>query len=104
MTRRKRRSHAEWQTLIKQQKESGQSVTIFCQYQNLSSKTFYKHSRAMQVDKKPAVSNKGFIKLKKPSSPQSTEPVCILHYQSCQLQIQATMDANWIAQVIKALS
>lgn len=107
MTRRKRRSHTEWQTLIQQQKESGQSVTLFCQYQNLSSKTFYKHQRELHADEILNITSSAFIKINKSSNPSSSavaEPACILHYQNCQLQIQSTVDANWIAKIMVALS
>lgn len=106
VTRRKRRSQAQWQALIRQQKESDQSVTLFCQQQNLSSKTFYKHRREYQAGKNIELPSKGFIKIKKPSSLPltQTDSACILHYQNCKLQIQSKTDANWVAQIMQALS
>jgi len=107
MTRRKRRSQAEWQAIIQRQHDSGLSVITFCQQQDLCSKTFYKHRRDEKAGKNTDLYRKGFIKIKRPSSPGAltlTDPTCTLHYQNCTLQIQSNMDASWVAQVMVALS
>lgn len=107
MTKGLRRSQAEWQAIFQQQHDSGLSVVTYCQQQDLCSKTFYKYRRDAKAGKNSDLSNKGFIKIKRPSSPDTlplTEPACILHYQNCKLQIQSNMDASWVAQVMKALS
>ena len=105
MHKGKRRSPAEWQTIIQQQHDSGLSVIEFCQQQNLCSKTLYKHRRDLQSSKKMDLSNKAFIKIKNTSkSPTPTNTPCVLHYQDCRLHIHSTTDVNWVAQIIKALS
>jgi len=107
MTKGLRRSQAEWQAIFQQQNDSGLSIITFCQQQDLCSKTFYKHRRDAQAGKNTVPSNKGFIKIKRPPSPDALariESACILHYQNCNLQIQSNIDANWVAQIMKALT
>jgi uncharacterized protein involved in tolerance to divalent cations len=42
MTQRTHRSQAEWQALIDQQVQSGQSAAAFCREQSLLAKSFYR--------------------------------------------------------------
>jgi hypothetical protein len=104
MTKRQRRSQAEWQNIIQQQKDSGLSAITFCQQQGLSSKTFYKRRRitceALSVDT-------SFIKIKKPTRKivsRPSGPVSILHYHTSQLHIPSGTDVQWLAQLMQALS
>lgn len=106
MPTRKHRSHAQWQKIIQQQADSGLNVVAFCQQQGLSSKTFYKRRRQLHAlaDNVPATA---FVKLSRPShQPLNREPVPagILHYRQSQLHIQPGCDAQWLAQLMQALS
>lgn len=100
MIKRNRRSEAEWQRLIKQQRRSNLSVLLFCQQQGLSSKTFYKRRRTLQ--QKTA---EPFIKIK-PKSAQATatQTTAVLHYQNSWLQLPTEADATWVAQLMQALA
>jgi hypothetical protein len=107
MTKRKRRSQAEWQSIIQQQKDSGLTIIAFCRQQGLSSKTFYKRRRGLHVLPDSEVPASSFIKIKKPSTKivcSTTDPVAILHYQHSQLHIHPGCDVQWLAQLMQALS
>ena len=46
MSTRKHRSEAEWQALIAEQLQSGQSALAFCRDHGIYAKTFYKQRQA----------------------------------------------------------
>ena len=46
MSARKHRSEAEWQALIAEQLQSGQSALAFCRDHGIYAKTFYKQRQA----------------------------------------------------------
>jgi len=105
MTKGKRRSQQEWQSIFQQQKESGLNVQIYCEQHDLCSKTFYAHRRKALTSHKTPLPKSQFIKIQnKPGSTNLENESCILHYQDCKIHIHAKTDANWVAQVMKALS
>lgn len=56
MTKRRRRSDAEWQQMIEQQEHCGLSAIAFCQQQGLSSKTFYKSRQLLLLKRQRKLS------------------------------------------------
>ncbi len=107
MTTRKHRSQAEWQAIIRQQKDSGLSAIKFCQQQGLSSKTFYRRRRTQYAAMNKDTVSSSFIKIKKPSTSiisRASAPMSVLHYHDCQLHIQSGSDARWLAELLQALS
>ncbi len=107
MTTRKHRSQAEWQAIIRQQKDSGLSAIKFCQQQGLSSKTFYRRRRTQYAAMSNDTSPSSFIKIKKPSTSivsRPSEPMSVLHYHHCQLHVPSSTDARWLAELLQALS
>ncbi len=104
MTKGKRRSQQEWQSIFQQYKDSGLNVQAFCEQQDLCSKTFYAHRRRL-LSQKAKSEKSTFIKVQKTSPltpPQNN--ACILHYQNCKIHLCTDVDANWIAKIMKALS
>ena len=102
MNIRQRRSDAEWQQLIEQQQRSGLSVSTFCKQHGLSSKTFYKRRPALG---EATDSTERFVKIQRPSTPAAaTATTAVLQYHDSQLHLPAGVDAQWLAQLMQALS
>jgi len=107
MRKRKHRNHAEWQSIIQQQKDSGLNAAAFCRQQGLSSKTFYKRRATHNAAPDLEASHSSFIKINKPSTGIAANTPCsvgILHYHTSQLHIHSGTDAHWLAQLMQALS
>jgi len=102
--KRIRRTNDAWQQLIRQQEQSKMSVSAFCKQQGLSTKTFYRRRKALQ----PAQAEKPqrFIKVNPGSLPVSISASheLSLHYQKLKLQLPSSVDACWVATLMKALS
>ena len=105
MITRKRRSDAEWQSLIAQQQESGLSAFVFCKQQSLSCKTFYKRRQKLQQKATPAAKPDRFIKIKPNSgSAKLSVSTAVLNHQNSRLQLGPGTDALWLAKLMKALA
>lgn len=105
MTKRQRRSNAEWQQLIEQQQRSGLSAHAFCQQHGLTSKTFYKRRQALRQPTAAMGATERFIKVQPTSTPAAaTATTAVLHYHDSQLHLTAGVDAQWLAQLMQALS
>jgi len=88
MTKGKRRSQQEWESIFQHQKDSDLNVQAYCEQHNMCSKTF-----------------SPFIKIKKTSGVTLlVNNASVLHYQNCKIHLHANADANWDAQIMKALS
>ena len=105
MSKRRRRSDAEWQQLIEQQQRSGLSAHAFCQQQGLTSKTFYKRRQALRQQTTAVDSTERFIKVQPTSTPvAATATTAVLQYHDLKLQLPAGVGAGWLAQLMRALS
>jgi transposase-like protein len=102
MNKRRRRSDAEWQQLIEQQEFSGLSTIAFCQQQGLSSKTFYKRRQRLQ-SKATDQTDKRFIKLQ-PQAPSAAPSTTVLVYRDSRLELPDGITAQWLAELMQALS
>ena len=102
--KRIRRTNEAWQQLIRQQEQSGMSASVFCEQQGLSTKTFYRRRKALRPGR--AEKPQRFIKVKSKSLPASVSPSheMVLHYQKLKLQLSSSVDAGWVATLMKALS
>ena len=106
MAKRKRRTRAEWQTLIEQQKVSGLNGAAFCRQHHLCRKIFYARRKDMPVDTKLDTSIAGqFIQV----MPEIVEPVVkptgpVLYYRDSHVQFSPDIDTAWVANLMKALS
>ena len=104
MTKGKRRSQAEWLSIFQHQKNSGLNVQSYCEQHNLCSKTFYAHRR-QSLPPQNLLEKTAFIKIQKtPRVKFHENNACVLHYKNCEIHLHAKVDANWVAQVMKALS
>ena len=105
MTKRQRRSNAEWQQLIEQQQRSGLSAHAFCQQHGVTSKTFYKRRQALQQQTTAMDATERFIKVQPTSTPVTVPATtAVLHYHDSQLRLPVGVDARWLAQLMQALS
>lgn len=105
MIKGKRRSQQEWTSIFQHQKDSGLNVHTYCEQHDLCSKTFYAHRRQTMVSQKSALTKTKFIKIQKTSNATPLENnACVLHYQNCKIHLLPETDANWVAQIMKALS
>lgn len=105
MTKRQRRTDAEWQQLIEQQQRSGLSAHAFCQQRGLTSKTFYKRRQALRQPTTAMDATERFIKVQPTSTPVAvTATPAVLHYHDTQLHLSAGVDAQWLARLMQALS
>lgn len=95
-----RRSSKEWQSIIEQQAASGLSVVDFCKQQQLNNKYFYARKRSLlkrQQGKQPP----SFIKV--PKAP-TLNTVMVLQVAEVRLSLPTTTEADWLAQLLKAVS
>ena len=104
---RKYRSQSEWQEIIQHQKDSGLNALAFCRQYGLSSKYFYKRRLEQSTYSSIDTPTSTFIKIKKPADKTTTSPtksIGMLHYNNSQLQLDSSVDAQWLAQLMQALS
>ena len=102
---RKYRSRTEWQEIIQHQKESGLNAIAFCRQYGLSSQSFYNHRLEQNTCSMMEASASSFIKLKKPgTTTRLSKSIGVLHFNSSQLHLDASVDAQWLAKLMQALS
>jgi len=106
MVKYQRRSQAEWQRIIQQQKTSGFNVKNYCGQQRLSRKTFYNYRRNLQVQPENKPSAASFIKITQPvrQATASINVIGVLHYTNSQLHIHCGCNEKWLAKLLRALS
>ena len=104
MKKRQRRRQAEWQTLLKAQRESQLSIVDFCWQQELDVKYFSKIKRVFEVQRMTSPQNR-FVKLEPALSlPRVLDRSLVLYHQNTRLTFHAGVDACWVANLMKALS
>ncbi len=106
MTKRKKRSQAQWLELIEQQKQSGLNASEFCRQQALNPQYFSKRKRQLSLCAEPTSKPSSFIKIQ-PShkiSAQLKDSGISLSYQNIQLQLPINIESHWLAQLIRALT
>ena len=103
MPKRDRGSNAEWQDIIERQEQSGLTGVAFCLQEGIYAKTFYRQ-RKMLRRKGLVVKRSQFIQVQpKPVPAMPNQPVMVLEYRDCRLQIPARTEPLWLAQLMKAL-
>ena len=108
MPERPHRSEAEWQSLILDHAESGQSALDFCRERELYAKTFYRHRKELR--KKglvPPPARTPFVQLKTAPAKtilKSTAPGAELHYGNSRLHLSAEIDPAWLANLMRRLA
>ena len=104
MTKRKHRSKAEWRNLIDQQIQSGLNAAAFCDQQELSRKSFYRHRKLLAQNSRDSLAGQ-FIKVESKfvqTLPQQLEAV--LHYRNSRVQLPIGADPSWVAELLRALA
>ena len=108
MPERPHRSEAEWQALILEHADSGQSALDFCRERGLYAKTFYRHRKELR--KKglvPPPTRTPFVQLKAAAAKtisESTASGVELHYGNSRLQLPAEIDPAWLANLMRRLA
>ena len=96
------RTTEQWQTLFKQQKDSGISAAQFCRENNLCPKYFAKRKKDLNWPTDKSVKPK-LVKLRKPKQNVGLQAVT-LQCGELKLHINDSVSPLWLAQVIKALA
>lgn len=92
----------KWQTLIKQQSDSDITISQFCKDKHISPTCFFKYRQMFQATDTPASRN-AFVKIQTPKVLASNEVIKI-QYHSLTLSLPATLEPQWIANLIKSLT
>lgn len=92
-----RLTQAQWRVLIDEHAASGQTAMVFCAERGIDNKYF--STRKKQLATPPAESR--FVAITK--NPIET-PSLQLQIGAAQLRIPASVSAQWLADVIKALA
>ncbi len=99
MTQRTHRSQAQWQALIQQQVQSGQSAAVFCREQGILAKSFYRWRGLFEKSTEEA-----FVRVETlPTAKTSITDRMVLEYGASRLVLEGC-DPLWLAQLFKALS
>ena len=99
MIKRKYRSRSEWLGIIQQFKSSACTPAEFCQQQNLDYKYFLKRKRSLESK------NSAFVKVQTSTAKQVMPSAdLVLQYQNTRLHLTTEIDAQWLAQLMRALS
>jgi hypothetical protein len=103
MTKRKYRSKADWQDLIKQQARSGLNAATFCDQQSISPKTFYRQRKRLEGKSTGAVPAP-FIKVE-PRSIKSIpdQAEVVLHYRNSRVQLPVSTTPSWVAELLRKI-
>lgn len=92
-----RLTQAQWRALIDEQAASGQTAMAFCAERGIDNKYF--STRKSQLSKPPATG--GFVAVTTKLIENQPIQLCI---GAAQLKIPASVSAQWLADVIKALA
>ena len=98
-----RRTAAQWQTIIEHQQASDLNIAQYCQQHHINPKSFYARRQSIrQADAPPpSVHPASFVKVLAPSQPNTP---MILKTPQATLHIPADISAQWVGDLIKALS
>lgn len=90
-----RRTESQWQTLICEQAQSGQTATAFCRSRGINPKYFSLRKSKLKNNAQP----KGFIKVTQPALLQDFQ----LSYGDVSLTISASYPPADLAKLMQAL-
>lgn len=92
-----RLTQAQWRALIDEQAASGQTAMAFCAERGIDNKYFSTRKKQLAVQS----AESRFVAIAaRPLENQSIQ----LHIGAAQLRIPASVSAQWLADVIKALA
>ena len=104
MAARKYRNREEWQALIDQQAQSGLGVTEFCNQFGLTPKYFYRKRRQLRAARALVPTGAAFVEVTSAGPTDTTTGDCLeLQYRESRLQMPASTDPTWLAQLLKSL-
>ena len=93
----------DWQSFIKQQKQSPLTITEFCEQHKISVSCFYKHKAGL---KRSEEKDPSFIKVKPPKANLSspTHHAIKVQHGKTRLHLPSQLSPQWLAEFIKALA
>ena len=97
MSKKTRRSRAEWESIIEEQAASGESVAGFCKSRDISTTAFYNRRSALNK------SSSDFRPVKITPAPSSGKVRCVL-LSGLQLEWDSRVPVDSILSFIRALS
>lgn len=89
------RTQAEWQSLINEQKKSGQTATAFCNERGVNPKYFSLKKKQFEV----SIPKESFVRVASP--PQA--PALLLSSGSITIHIPTNCPTQWLADLVRAL-
>ena len=92
-----RLTQAQWRALIEEQAASGQTAMAFCAERGIDNKYFSTRKKQLAVQ---SAESRFVAVTTKPLENQSIQ----LYIGAAQLRIPASVSAQWLADVIKALA
>ncbi len=102
MTKRKNRTHNQWQALIDEQHSSGQSAAAFCRQKRINPKYFSKRKTDHLRSSNRSKASPSFIQARPPT--QTTQTDIVLKYQDVCLHIPSSLGTLWVADLLKVLA
>jgi len=97
MSRRTRRTRADWQALIQQQGDSGQSIAAFCRSQGLTSSAF--HNWKAKLNTEP----KNFTRVNVATAKSAGKIQCLLP-SGIRLEWDEAVSQSTVVALLKSLS
>jgi len=97
MSQRTRRTRAEWQALIQQQRDAGQSIAAFCRSQGLTTSAF--HNWKAKLNTAP----NNFTRVSV-AAPKSSGKIQCLLPNGIRLEWDEAVSQNRVVALLKALS
>ena len=90
------RTQAEWQALIKDQQQSGQTATAFCNERGINPKYFSLKKKQLET----ATPKEGFVRVTPPAPKLSG---ITLSSGSISINLPPNCPSQWLAELVRAL-
>tara|TARA_R110001583_G_scaffold195351_1_gene372111 strand:- start:6326 stop:6637 length:312 start_codon:yes stop_codon:yes gene_type:complete len=101
--RRQRRTKAQWQHIFTAQQSSGLAPSEYCVKNSIHLQTFY--ARRCEMNKRAAQQTGKLIKVSLPQTqPLLMTPPLTVVYRGVTLNVGQTVEAKWLANLMKALT
>ena len=99
----KRRTQQEWLSLFQQHEQSGLTAAEFCREHHLNAKYFSKRKWDLNWKAKSPNQSQSFIRVSRPEHKHSPSAIQ-LTVGEIGLNLPKSIDAQWLAVLVKALA
>ena len=89
----------QWRQLIAEQAAGTESVAEFCQRHGLTTKSFYRHRKALRE----ADAHQGMVAVAPPVSSQPTSQMAV-SWRGVALALPGSASPSWVAQLMRELA